>query len=942
MQENNKHLDSLQGKLNGLKSSWSEFSNMLVSSGIVGFFIDLGKVILGVGESVAWFIGTVVDGFGKIVSDVGGLLGFKKQADDTEESVEILAGGVEGLRDRTSDATMETDLYSESMGELNNEMSKLIETNDSLESAIVKLGSGMELSGSEIANLLDKYPELQNQLDITAENYGINIEVLEKLREANIQQMRDAINAEISKTQQVLTSTIERISAHNSEITSITNLAEAYAVLAGAQQQAMQEYIGEHKGYVPGGAHKTAFETASADTQKYMRDAQTAVDAHKKLQALEKKKVAVDVVATSSARDMNREIGENLDKAAKKGASATNKAAKEAEKLAKELEKAIERFEKFKESVLDANKSLNALNRESVEMVKNLEQLEKGDFSVFDMDEDKTLEELRPLIETHRKEMAKLYGDLEKLKKVNTGKLTEEEKKMYDKQIEMLKENIKEQESIQKDYAKNLENIRKDMEKQYQADRDAYIKAEKEKFERANAEAKKFQESEKDRINDQKDALKDLQEFTMDMIKQEKDVEVDALNDRINAIDELVDVKKKALKQEQESRDYQKGLKKKEKDVADIEKRIAELQFDTSAKGIKERLELEAQLAEKKEELEDYQYDESIKKQENALDEQADREKKALEEQLKKIKDYLSKEGQIRDDANKLIQNNSEELYDKLSQYNKDYVGMTETELKKLYDTAISGLEEWGGAQQDVNSAFDSMADAIDKVIDRLEELSNMKWTDEMGQNASDQYDKDQGYYEDDKGNIKPSEDKESDRDKQRRIIKQMQDNSAAWSSASSDERDRLAKENERLAKQIGAWKSQNDGAWYVNIDGRPYQINNGDAYKVRHNGLESGFVGERPLLKSNEEFNKLLKGELVINSSQMDNFMKDILPKMMSSSAEYISNSSSPSLVLNINGNVDQSIVPQIKQTMENGIQKLTQHMKNNGYRVNAKSYGI
>ncbi|MGL5646689.1 MAG: hypothetical protein ACRDDY_02465, partial [Clostridium sp.] len=218
------------------------------------------------------------------------------------------------------------------------------------------------------------------------------------------------------------------------------------------------------------------------------------------------------------------------------------------------------------------------------------------------------------------------------------------------------------------------------------------------------------------------------------------------------------------------------------------------------------------------------QYEKSIEKQEDAIDEQTKIATDALDAQIKAIQDYLAKEGKLREDANKLIEGNSKELYDRLSQYNANYVGMTEKQLQDMVNMANSAMDEFGGSVGSVTNAFDKMADAIKDVAKELDKLGDID------------IDKDLIEEEVREENKPPSiaEEKAKRRDE---VIKQMSENSSAWHGASKEEQARLSKENEKLAKEIGAWKSQKDGSWYVKISGKDYNINKGQGIGIRHSG---------------------------------------------------------------------------------------------------------
>lgn len=92
-----------------------------------------------------------------------------------------------------------------------------------------------------------------------------------------------------------------------------------------------------------------------------------------------------------------------------------------------------------------------------------------------------------------------------------------------------------------------------------------------------------------------------------------------------------------------------------------------------------------------------------------------------------------------------------------------------------------------------------------------------------------------------------------------------------------------------------------------------------------RHSG---GFAGD---LKTNEVFEKLLKGEYVATESQMKNFINTSLPNM----AKLINTGGggiNVSMPITVQGNLDSSVVPDIEKITDKMMKKLTGIMKERG----------
>jgi TP901 family phage tail tape measure protein len=109
------------------------------------------------------------------------------------------------------------------------------------------------------------------------------------------------------------------------------------------------------------------------------------------------------------------------------------------------------------------------------------------------------------------------------------------------------------------------------------------------------------------------------------------------------------------------------------------------------------------------------------------------------------------------------------------------------------------------------------------------------------------------------------------------------------------------------------------------------------------HSGVYSGPVGGKYALKSNEEFAKLLKGEVVYRPEQIDNFMNKTLPKI--ANPDYESSGGGLNVAGNlfemvIQGNLDKTVLPDVQSIVNKAVEKLNSAMHNQGYLRNARSF--
>lgn len=90
----------------------------------------------------------------------------------------------------------------------------------------------------------------------------------------------------------------------------------------------------------------------------------------------------------------------------------------------------------------------------------------------------------------------------------------------------------------------------------------------------------------------------------------------------IDAKKRLIDETKAALDAEKDLHDYQKSITEKQDNISRLERQIAALSNSTNRNDIAQRLQLQSQLADAKEELYELQYDHEIEQRKNALDDE--------------------------------------------------------------------------------------------------------------------------------------------------------------------------------------------------------------------------------------------------------------------------------------------------------------------------------
>jgi hypothetical protein len=379
---------------------------------------------------------------------------------------------------------------------------------------------------------------------------------------------------------------------------------------------------------------------------------------------------------------------------------------------------------------------------------------------------------------------------------------------------------------------------------------------------------------------DQLKGMKDLLDLVVAKIKQEKEEEKDKLKEQLDGYKKIIDQRKQLLKSMKEEKDFQDALADKRKSLSNLQSEILELSLDDSEEARAKRLALEEEAAKQQKEIENDLYDNSIKQQEDALDKSLEGYTDDVNAKIKVIDDYLKQSGQIVQDAIELINQKSDTLFQELMDWNLTYGDGLRETVVNAWDSAYSVLEKYRDALGGIN--FEHASSQLKGIIDSAGSAIS-----KMGS---------------------------------------VVDSANAAAKAVNDALNGSAQfDNSAIAQQ------------------ELYALRdlNGNGVVGRHSGIDTGFVGG---LKSNEEFAKLLDGELVVNKSQMDNFMNKVLPSVMNQ--PQTSNNSFGGVTfenllnLTVQGNMDSSVIPDIEKIANYAVDKFNKVLRDQGILRNANAF--
>lgn len=397
-------------------------------------------------------------------------------------------------------------------------------------------------------------------------------------------------------------------------------------------------------------------------------------------------------------------------------------------------------------------------------------------------------------------------------------------------------------------------------------------------------------------------AYNDLLQMTIKMLKKKKELEKEALKEQLDGYKKVIDAQKDLLDLQDDEYNHKREVEDQNKNISSLEAQIAELQFDTSAEGTKKRLELEEELAEAKRDLEDYQHDYSIDQQKDALDREEERFEEYINGQIDEIDRYLDKTGEITAEAIRLINERSEALFNDLIQYNRAYGD-------SLDQTVI---DAWNGAIGKVNE----YKEACDRAYESASRAASLGGGSSYTPSSPSSGNSGVGM-----AAMRPGNSPVVDRTPKYYIYKTG--TTTPISGALSLEE----------AQRVWGYIPDPKNYYWQKFEGITKK-NLVYGVKPYHTGLDAGFVGG---LKGNEEFIKALKGEAFITKEQQNKFMNKILPDIVSTGASSLGSMSFGNLLnIEVQGNLDSSVVPRIEDITKDVVKQINQTMFRGGYKRN------
>lgn len=641
----------------------------------------------------------------------------------------------------------------------------LAEQTDILTVAYSEMNNQGHLNSSTVTALKKQYPELTDALITQNGQVVINTDTLQNLTNSIYDNEIASITAERNKTLETINQTRLRITAYNAEITALEGL-----VKAGDETAEFDQNIAyQHR----------------EDAIKQLNDARKAV---------EEANAEIDKLNAQRAKGLqnNNISGVSKSKSKSSGTSAADKAAKEFENEIKDKVKNLKSIvELYSENANwddpSVIKEFQGRYDKLLDEVINDPKARKILADAFNLDIKNmpVKQQIQELTTLWQKQAGTIQGAYQKLLKSKAKEDLNSAKAIINAYEEGVYGAWSSQEAFdaaEANYSKFIEKITNDadyraamadalnlgdisgesIEKQVELVTKALLKstgtledAQQELYDKASKNIKALQDEIKDMLDTAIGLLEKAGDFLFDVLGKQDDIYQKQLDnlDKIKTKmsrekedkEDEIDKQKELLKLEEEELKKKDELKEKNKDIADIDAQLIELQYDNSKEGQAKRLKLLEERAKAEKKLKKYEREESydtktdaLDKQKKDLQEQYKKRERELEDQKTAIEDAKKASKEILDNTKKafdyvikilssdlvknliskaLINSGSDTVTNLLTGYNKlfgtgidsDVTGTIKEGYKSLGDIGgkLSGTFDLSGLSKEISSALD-------------------------------------------------------------------------------------------------------------------------------------------------------------------------------------------------------------------------------------------
>ena len=297
--------------------------------------------------------------------------------------------------------------------------------------------------------------------------------------------------------------------------------------------------------------------------------------------------------------------------------------------------------------------------------------------------------------------------------------------------------------------------------------------------------------------------------------------------------------------------------------------------------------------------------------------------KEALEEQKDALNDQIDKYKKLIELRKKLLQTyENEQKYQRELSKKQQNLANLQTQLSvSTLDTSAAGIARTRELSNQVTEAQDALDDyTLEHAVQQIE-------TD-----LDEQYGEYENFIE---GKMAAIEQAIKDLDNTAKASVDM-----SWIDGALSDTDRLLEELRRQLDSSGAMIEDKFNEVIEKMHGTPSEVKvkgkgSLPSFTVSQMYHSGGVVGGEDL-KHNEEFAKLLKGEFVSTPAQMQKFMNDTLPRMVTYAGR--SNEfNAPLITINCD-NVTSEAMPKLKEVVNEAVEKIKQELNSGMSRAGYK----
>lgn len=381
---------------------------------------------------------------------------------------------------------------------------------------------------------------------------------------------------------------------------------------------------------------------------------------------------------------------------------------------------------------------------------------------------------------------------------------------------------------------------------------------------------------------------------------------LDALNEELQSYQDIYDAQIKEIDREEDEDDYNKELNKKQQEKAKLQAQYNSLLLDSSLAAQSKREDLLEQISAKEEEIQEYIHNRSITlRKENLADE--------LKKNKERIQDKIDKENEAYENAKKkydqevraLEKSNEEKL-----KSDELYAQAREMLMQGNIEALTFLLEKYGSDSEKIFSSMGNkikqeIVDNLSTAIELVKELKNNSSSINdvsMDDSASREYDM-EAYYKD-------PELKEL----QQQLIADTLSQNPKYTREEYQEKGKSILQKYKIHK-LGGLNTETGWHWLDGTDTKPELVLNAEQTKA--------MIGLKDYLPS---FLKSIKTPSIQ------------LPKLDLINLSGITGGSPVELkidrLINIEGNADKSVIPEIKQAGLNSLTQLRQALNKQGIR--------